>query len=279
VDRLKRAAATANRSPLGAAALAGTTLPIDPHAIAAELGFDGLMENSIDAVADRDFALEFLAACVSVGVHLSRLGEEVTLWSSEEFSFAAVDEAYATGSSIMPQKRNPDVAELARAKAGRILGDLVRLAAVLKGLPLAYDRDLQEDKEAVFDAYDALAPALRAVAGMVATLRFNLDRMRAAAAEGFSLATDVAEALVRRGVPFRRAHAAVGELVRELEVAGRTFADMDPDEWTKRLPELEPEDVASFTPEAAVERRAHGTSSGSVRRQLDSIDAALRRKP
>jgi argininosuccinate lyase len=279
VGRLERAAASANRSPLGAGALAGTTLPIDPHALAAELGFDGVLENSIDAVADRDFALEFLAACVSVSVHLSRLGEDVTVWSSEEFGFAAVNEAYATGSSIMPQKRNPDVAELARAKAGRVLGDLVRLGTVLKGLPLAYNRDLQEDKEAVFDAHDALAPALRAVAGMVGTLQFNLDRMRAASGEGFLLATDVAEALVRRGIPFRQAHTAVGELVRELEVAGRTFADLDQEEWGKRLPELEPEDLASLTPEAAVERRAHGTASAQVRRQLEWIDEALRRKP
>src|SRR5205823_2330868 len=166
--RLERAAGSADVSSLGAAALAGSTLPIDPSATAADLGMSGPFDNSIDAVADRDFALEFLAACLTAAIHLSRLGEDVVVWTSEEFGFARVDDAYATGSSIMPQKRNPDIAELARAQAGRVLGGLVTLATVLKGLPLAYDRDLQQDKPAVFDAYDALAPALDATAGMLA---------------------------------------------------------------------------------------------------------------
>ncbi|MBI4260544.1 MAG: argininosuccinate lyase [Actinobacteria bacterium] len=230
-ERLDRAAASANRSPLGAGALAGTTLPIDFDAVAAQLGFDGRLENSIDAVSDRDFALEFLAACTSVAVHVSRLAEDLVLWCSAEFGFARVDEAYATGSSMMPQKRNPDVAELARGKAGRVIGDLVRLATVMKGLPLAYDRDLQEDKEAVFDAHDALAPALVALTGMVSTLEFDTERMRAAVDEGFLEATRVAESLVEAGVPFRRAHEAVGELVRELESKGRGFTDLSEAEW------------------------------------------------
>jgi argininosuccinate lyase len=274
-ERLDRAAVSANRSPLGAAALAGTTLPIDPEALAEDIGFDGVLENSLDAVADRDFALEFLAAGTSLAVHLSRMAEDLVLWSTAEFGFVTVDEAYATGSSIMPQKRNPDVAELVRGKAGRVLGDLLRLATVLKGLPFAYNRDLQEDKEAVFDARDALAPALRALEGMVGTIRFNADRMRTACDDGFLLATDVTEALVRRGVPFRRAHAAVGELVRDLEVAGRTLGELEPEEWAKRLPELDPEDRAALAPEASVERRIHGTATVSVHRQLDRIDRAL----
>ena len=199
--------------PLGSGALAGSSLPVDPEAVAAELGFDSAAENSMDAVSDRDFAAEFCFAAALLGVHLSRLGEEVVLWSSHEFGWAEIDDAYATGSSIMPQKKNPDVAELARGKAGRLIGGLTGLLTMLKGLPLAYDRDLQEDKEPVFDAVDTLLLVLPAMAGLTGTLRFNAQKLAASAAAGFALATDLAELLVKRGVPFREAHETVGHLV------------------------------------------------------------------
>jgi argininosuccinate lyase len=200
-------------SPLGSGALAGSSLPVDPDAVAAELGFDAAADNSMDAVSDRDFAAEFCFTAALLGVHLSRLGEEIVLWSSHEFGWAEIDDAYATGSSIMPQKKNPDVAELARGKAGRLIGGLAGLLATLKGLPLAYNRDLQEDKEPVFDAVDTLLLLLPAMSGLVGTLRFDIERLAASAAAGYSLATDLAEHLVRRGVPFREAHEAVGHLV------------------------------------------------------------------
>jgi argininosuccinate lyase len=275
--RLERAADAADASSLGAAALAGSTLGIDPGQTAADLGMSRAFDNSIDAVADRDFALEFIAACLSTAIHLSRLGEDVVLWSSEEFGFARVDDAYATGSSIMPQKRNPDVAELARAQAGRVLGDLVTLATVLKGLPLAYDRDLQQDKPAVFDAFDALAPALDATRGMVATLGFDTERMRAAAGEGFLLATDLAELLVAIGVPFREAHERIGRIVAKLEADGRTLDDVTAHEWHILDPDL-PQDTAELLrPEVAIERRRTpgGPSEASVREQIAAIRAQL----
>ncbi|HEX9824826.1 MAG TPA: argininosuccinate lyase, partial [Actinomycetota bacterium] len=254
--RLDRAAAAADSSSLGAGALAGSTLVLDPEATAADLGFSRAFDNSIDAVADRDFALELLSACVTTAVHLSRLGEDLVLWASPEFGFARPSEAYATGSSMMPQKRNPDVAELARGKAGRVLGDLVRLATVLKGLPLAYDRDLQEDKEAVFDAYDALAPALEAMAGMIRTLEVDVERMRWAAEDPSLLATDVAEHLVSRGAPFREAHEAVGRIVARLEAEGRSLADVKPDEWSGLDARLGPEVQDLLSAEVSIVRRA-----------------------
>jgi argininosuccinate lyase len=234
-------------------------------------------DNSIDAVADRDFALEFLAAGLSTAIHLSRLGEDVMLWSSDEFGFARVDDAFATGSSIMPQKRNPDVAELARAQAGRVLGDLVTLATVLKGLPLAYDRDLQQDKPAVFDALDALAPALDAMRGMVATLGFDTERMRAAVGGGFLLATDLAEVLVTRGVPFREAHARVGRIVAKLDADGRTFDDVKAHEWQTFDPDLPENTSELLRSEARIERRGTpgGPSQTSIGEQIVSIRARL----
>jgi argininosuccinate lyase len=215
--RLADAAGRASASTLGAGALAGATLGLDPAAYASALGFDRVAENSMDAVADRDFAVEFLAACALLGVHLSRLGTEIVLWSTAEFGWARVGDAFATGSSIMPQKRNPDVAELVRGKAGRLIGDLVSLLVTLKGLPLTYNRDLQEDKEPVFDAVDTLSLALPAMTGTVRSLVFDRERLAAAAAGGHALATDFAEALVRAGVPFRQAHERVGRAVAEAE--------------------------------------------------------------
>ena len=213
-------------SPYGSGALAGSSLGLDPAAVAAELGFDGPVTNSIDGTASRDVVAEFAFVAAMVGVDLSRLAEEVVIWATHEFGFVRLDDAYSTGSSIMPQKKNPDVAELARGKAGRLIGDLTGLLATLKGLPLAYNRDLQEDKEPVFDQVDTLTVLLPAVAGMVATLTFDTARMAALAPQGFSLATDVAEWLVRQGVPFREAHEIAGACVRLCEERGIELAEM-----------------------------------------------------
>jgi len=216
--------------PLGAGALAGTTLPIDRRAVARELGFKRIAENSLDAVSDRDFVVDFLAAAALAGVHLSRMAEETILWSSVEFGFVALPDEFSTGSSMMPHKKNPDLLELIRGKSGRLIGDLMATLTVLKGLPLAYNSDLQEDKERVFDALDTLKPVLRLLAMLWPRLRFDAAAMRAAAG-GFALATDLAEHLVRHGVAFRRAHEIVGALVREASAAGRpleayTLADL-----------------------------------------------------
>jgi argininosuccinate lyase len=198
---------------LRAGAIAGSTLPLDRDATARELGFDAPARNSMDAVGSRDGALEFLAAAAIAMVHLSRLAEELVLWSTAEFGFVELSDAYSTGSSLMPQKKNPDVPELVRGKAGRVIGDLVALLTVVKGLPLTYNRDLQEDKEPLFDAAATLTDALTVMAGAIATLTVRVDRMRAAAEDPMLLATDLAEALVRSGVPFREAHEVVGKLV------------------------------------------------------------------
>ena len=214
VDRLFDAGRRTDVSPLGAGALAGTSLPLDPAATAADLGFGAVFENSLDVTSDRDFIAEALFAITMVGVHLSRVGEEVVLWSSEEFGFLTLDDAFATGSSMMPQKKNPDIAELARGKTGRLIGNLTGLLVTLKGLPLAYNRDLQEDKEPLFDAVDQIQLALLAMSGLLATATFRPDAMAAAADSDGPVATDLAELLVVAGVPFREAHAVVGELVR-----------------------------------------------------------------
>ncbi len=214
VDRLLDARRRLDVSPLGAGALAGSSLPLDPPSVADDLGFAAVFDNSLDAVSDRDFVAESLFALTMVGVHLSRMGEEIVLWSSDEFGFVRLDDAYATGSSMLPQKKNPDIAELARGKAGRLIGNLTGLLATLKGLPIAYNRDLQEDKEPLFDAVDQVRLALRATAGMYDTLTIREDAMAAAADAPGAAATDLAEFLVRQGTPFRDAHAAVGALVR-----------------------------------------------------------------
>src|SRR5579875_2037256 len=213
IDRLRDWDRRAAVSPLGAAALAGTTLHLDPAASARYLGFDQPFANSMDAVAGRDIVAEFLFVLALLGVHLSRLAEEIVLWTGDEFGWAELDDRYATGSSIMPQKKNPDAAELTRGKAGRLIGDLTGFLATLKGLPLTYNRDMQEDKAAVFDAVDTVAAVLPALAGLVRTLHFHPDRIEAAAARGYTIATDLAERLVLNGVPFREAHELVGRLV------------------------------------------------------------------
>ena len=216
-----------NESPLGAAALAGTSFPIDRHATATALGFDRPAANSLDAVSDRDFAIEFLAAAAIVGMHLSRFAEEIVTWCSSEFGFIGLTDAFTTGSSIMPQKRNPDAAELVRAKTGRLNGSLVALLTVMKGLPLAYGKDMQEDKVPVFEAVDALELGLAATAGMVRDMRACRERLRDAAEQGFATATDLADWLVgAAGLPFRRAHHATGQLVKRAETLGCTIAKL-----------------------------------------------------
>ncbi|MBW3606024.1 MAG: argininosuccinate lyase [Actinobacteria bacterium] len=277
IGRLLDAATRMDVSGLGAGALAATTLALDPDRYAHALGFTRSAPNSMDAVGDRDFAVEFLAAAALVGVHLSRLGEEIVLWTSTEFGWARLGDAFSTGSSIMPQKRNPDVAELVRGKTGRLVGDLVALLVTLKGLPLTYNRDLQEDKEPVFDAVDTLALSLPAMAGAVASLQFDASGLRAAAGDGFALATDLAEALVAAGVVFRDAHERVGRFVAQCEADGVNL-----DDAISRLPGAFPEldgadvDLGSLLdPAAAVDRRdsALGPAPAAVREQIAALRA------
>jgi argininosuccinate lyase len=226
VDRLCDAAARTDVSPLGAGALAGSSLPLDPAVVAAELSFSATFHNSLDAVSDRDFAAELLFVAALCGLHLSRMGEELVVWSSAEFGFAELDDRYTTGSSMLPQKKNPDAAELARGKAGRLLGNLAGLLATLKGLPLAYNRDLQEDKEPLFDSVSQLLGALAAMNGCYATVRFGIEKMADAAGDDELKAVDLAEYLVARGTPFRDAHRRIGELVTRAEETGVSFSDV-----------------------------------------------------
>jgi len=260
-----------NECPLGAAALAGTAFPIDRDATAATLGFDRPAANSLDAVSDRDFAIEFLAAAALAGTHLSRLAEEIVIWSSEPFGFIALSDAFTTGSSIMPQKRNPDAAELVRAKTGRLNASLVALLTVMKGLPLAYQKDMQEDKLPVFEAADALELCLAAAAGMVADMRPQADRLREAAARGYSTATDLADWLVRSlNMPFRQAHHVTGEIVKRAEALGHELAEMP----LAEMQAIEPAISASVYDVLDVERSvASRTSFGGT--APDRVRAAI----
>ncbi len=277
VDRLRDWDRRAAASPYGSGALAGSSLGLDPAAVAADLGFDRPVENSIDGTASRDVVAEFAFVAAMAGVDISRLAEEVVLWATKEFSFVTLDDAYSTGSSIMPQKKNPDVAELARGKAGRLIGDLTGLLATLKGLPLAYNRDLQEDKEPVFDQVDTLEVLLPAVAGLVATLRFDTDRMSALAPQGFALATDVAEWLVRRGVPFRVAHEVAGDCVRACEAQGIELWDLTDDQLAAISADLTPQvrEVLSVEGSLASRDAVGGTAPARVAEQLIAAEAAL----
>jgi argininosuccinate lyase len=250
LDRLQDALRRADVSPLGAGALAGSSLPLDPDGIAADLGFARRFENSLDAVSDRDFVAECCFALTLLMVHLSRLGEEIVLWTTEEFGFMRLHDEYATGSSMLPQKKNPDIAELARGKAGRAIGNLTGLLSTLKGLPLAYNRDLQEDKEPLFDTFDTARLALIALTGLLATAEFDADRMRAAADTPTIAATDLAEWLVARGMPFREAHAVVGSLVRQAVERGVPL-----DELVITDPRLGPDALALLEPGQSVQRR------------------------
>jgi argininosuccinate lyase len=272
VDRLADALDRADVSPLGAGALAGSTLPLDPGSVAADLGFARPFENSLDAVSDRDFVAELLFVCALCQVHLSRLGEEVVLWATEEFGFLRLADAYSTGSSMLPQKKNPDIAELVRGKAGRLIGHLTGFLATLKGLPLSYNRDLQEDKEPLFDTLDTLTLALSAMAGLLDTATFDYDRMRAAADSPTSAAADLAEDLVRGGMPFRDAHAIVGKIVRESVERGIPL-----DELIMTEPQLGPDALHALEPGASVRRRTSpgGAGTASVAAQLETARARL----
>jgi argininosuccinate lyase len=274
--RLRDAATRMDASALGAGALAGTTLPLDPGRYASALGFADVAPNSMDAVADRDFAVELLAAAAMLGVHLSRLGEEVVLWTSTEFGWARLGDAFSTGSSIMPQKRNPDVAELVRGKTGRLIGDLVALLVTLKGLPLTYNRDLQEDKEPVFDAVDTLELTLPAMAGAVASLRFDADALHRAASGGFALATDIAEALVAAGVVFREAHERVGRFVAECEERGLALdeaGDLLPAAFPELATGADPAELLAPAQAVARRRSALGPAADAVEAQLAALRA------
>ncbi|GIL37129.1 argininosuccinate lyase [Phycicoccus sp. DTK01] len=277
VDRLRDWDARTSLSPYGSGALAGSSLGLDPEAVASDLGFAGAVENSIDGTASRDFVAEFSFVCAMTAVDVSRLAEEVILWATKEFSFVTLDDAYSTGSSIMPQKKNPDVAELARGKAGRLVGDLAGLLTTLKALPLAYNRDLQEDKEPVFDAVDTLEVLLPAFSGMVATLTFHTERMASLAPQGFSLATDVAEWLVRQGVPFRVAHEVAGESVRACEERGIELWDLDDDDLAAVSPHLTPgvRDVLSVEGSMASRSALGGTAPARVAEQLERVEALV----
>jgi argininosuccinate lyase len=269
--RFADARARMNEAPLGAAALAGTSFPIDREATAAALGFDRPCANSLDAVSARDFALEFLAAASICATHLSRFAEELVLWSSAQFGFVRLSDRFSTGSSIMPQKRNPDAAELVRAKIGRILGAQVALSTVMKGLPLAYSKDMQEDKEPVFDAADALGVALSAMTGMVRDMAPEPERLRQAAAAGFSTATDLADWLVRElGLPFRQAHHVVGALVREAERRGCDLPELPLEAMREVEPRINDRVYAVLGVENSVASRRSqgGTAPERVREQV-----------
>ena len=258
-----------NECPLGAAALAGTAFPIDRRATARRLGFDRPTRNSIDAVSDRDFALEVLAGLAIAAVHLSRLADELVLWCAEGFRFVRLPDSFTTGSSIMPQKRNPDAAELVRGKSGRVIGALVSLLVAVKGLPLAYGKDMQEDKEPVFDAVDTIELCLAAMTGMIEGARFDVARMREAAGEGFPTATDLADWLVRReGLPFRRAHHVAGRLVKLAEASGRGLADLTLAEMRSVEPGITRDVYRVLAVERAVASRTSqgGTAPANVRR-------------
>jgi argininosuccinate lyase len=257
-------------SPYGSGALAGSSLGLDPVAIAKELGFEGPVENSIDGTASRDFAAEAAFCLAMLGVNLSRIAEEVIIWTTAEFHYAVLDDAWATGSSIMPQKKNPDVAELTRGKSGRLIGNLTGLLATLKAQPLAYNRDLQEDKEPLFDSVEQLELLLPAIAGMVGTLRFDTDRMAELAPAGFTLATDIAEWLVRQGVPFRVAHEAAGECVRVAEGRNVGLEDLTDEELAAVHPQLSPEVRTVLTVRGSISSRDgyNGTAPHSVAGQL-----------
>jgi argininosuccinate lyase len=268
----------ANVSPYGSGALAGSTLGLDPLLVARELGFADSSENSIDGTAARDVVAEFAFVAAQIGVDVSRFAEEIILWNTREFGFVTLDDSYSTGSSIMPQKKNPDIAELARGKAGRLIGNLTGLLTTLKGLPLAYNRDLQEDKEPVFDSVQTLEVVLPAFAGMVATLRFHTDRMAELAPQGFSLATDVAEWLVKQRVPFRNAHEITGSLVKFAEDDGLELSDLTDEQLAAVSPLLTPEVRSVLTVEGSVASRtgAGGTAPERVADQLAALTERVR---
>jgi len=263
-------------SPYGSAALAGTSLGLDPEAVAIELGFETSVANSIDGTSSRDLVAEATYICAQIAVDLSRLSEDVIIWVTQEFGYASLADEWSTGSSIMPQKKNPDVAELTRGKAGRLIGNLSGLLATLKGLPLAYNRDLQEDKEPVFDSFDHLLILLPAIAGMISTLNFHPDRLAELAPKGFSLATDIADWLVRQRVPFSEAHEIAGACVRRCEADGMELADLSAADLAEVSPHLTPEVRSVLTVDGSINSRSGrgGTALARVQEQLDEVGTA-----
>jgi argininosuccinate lyase len=264
-------------SPYGSAALAGTSLGLDPEAVARELGFTASVANSIDGTSARDVVAEAAFICAQIAVDLSRLSEDVIIWVTREFGFASLSDEWSTGSSIMPQKKNPDVAELARGKAGRLIGNLAGLLATLKGLPLAYNRDLQEDKEPIFDSIDQLLIVLPAVTGMVSTLRFHREQLERVAPMGFSLATDVADWLVRQRVPFAEAHEITGAYVRRCEDEGVELSDLSADDLADISPHLTAGVRSVLSLKGSINSRSGrgGTAAVRVQEQLDEVSAAI----
>ncbi|MGE5496191.1 MAG: argininosuccinate lyase [Burkholderiales bacterium] len=263
--------------PLGSGALCSTTFPIDRGMVAKELGFSGITNNSMDAVSDRDFVLDFLYACGICMMHLSRFCEEIVLWSTGEFSFLHLSDSYSTGSSIMPQKKNPDMAELIRGKTGRVYGDLFTLLTVMKGLPLAYNKDMQEDKEAMFDAYDTLASCLTVFTGMLQTAEWDLERMYKLAGLGFTNATDAADYLAKKGVPFREAHETVGRLVVYCEQRGKAINELSLDELKQLSPAFEDDIFDAISLETCVDARScyGGPGKASVKKHIDKMKEFL----
>ncbi len=275
-DRFRDCRRRTNVMPLGSGALAGSPYPLDRESVAVELGFEGVSRNSMDATADRDFIAEFLFCCSTTQMHLSRIAEEVVLWASAEFGFVGLPDGFATGSSMMPQKKNADVAELARGRTGRVFGELINVLVMQKGLPLAYNRDLQEDKAAVIAGRDACLPSVEIFAAMLPALEFRLPRMRAAAGESFSLATDVADYLVKKGVPFRDAHMVVGGIVRECEARGCGLHELSLEDYQRAHPFFGP-DILGLDVESALAARdlPGGTAPNRVRAAATALRAAL----
>jgi argininosuccinate lyase len=270
IERLQDWDRRAARSPLGAAALAGSAIAMHPELAATELGYDAATENSIDAVGSRDHVGEFLFVLAMHGVHISRLSEEIIAWASRQFRWIELHDSFATGSSIMPQKKNPDIAEIARGRSARLIGDLTSLLVMLKGLPLAYNRDMMEDKAAAFDAVDGLAQLLPALSGLVRTMRVNTETLKRDSVEGFTLATEIADWLSRRGVPFATAHEITGAVVRHCEERGIGFDGLAPGELARIDPRLDDSLGQALTPEAAIAARSGygGTAAGRVQEQL-----------
>ena len=274
--RFRQARKSADVLPLGSGAMAGVPYPIDRESAASELGFHAVSANSMDAVSDRDFLLEFHAAASICAMHLSRLAEELVLWSSDEFGFVQLDERYTTGSSIMPQKRNPDFAEIARGKTGRVYGNLIGLLTTMKGIPLTYNRDMQEDKEGLFDTVDTLIPTLRVAEGMVSTMRVHADRMRSAAERSYALATDVADYLVAKGTAFREAHGIVARLSQHASSSGKRLDELGLDEY-QRFSDKFDADVRGITVESSVRSRdvRGGTAPNRVKSAISDAMTEL----
>src|SRR5437660_1117574 len=280
IARLQHAAVSADACPMGSGALAGNSFAIDRDAIARELGFSRVTANSLDAVSDRDFALDYLFALAVIATHLSRLAEDFVIFASQEFSYVTLPDEFSTGSSLMPQKKNPDAWELIRGKTGRITGALVSLLTTLKGLPTSYQRDLQEDKEALFTAHDQIAAMLSVATGAMATTKFNTDRLRAAASNPALLATEAADYLVRKGIPFRQAHDIVGKVLREAEKQGVSFTALPLEKLKQISAAFEADFAASLSVDAALaaKRVPGGTAPDAVRAAIEDLEARLNKK-